>query len=128
MEGEIIQQVYGEVTFKNVNFAYPSRPESLVFKDLNLKVPAGRTVALVGGSGSGKSTVIALLQRFYDPQGGEICIDGVRIDKLQLKWLRSQLGLVRQEPAIFHYHKRKHVVWQRRCLLMTVVRVNQKPK
>ncbi|KAF5783021.1 putative Type I protein exporter [Helianthus annuus] len=111
MEGEIIQQVYGEVTFKNVKFAYPSRPESLVFKDLNLKVPVGRTVALVGGSGSGKSTVIALLQRFYDPQGGEICIDGVRIDKLQLKWLRSQLAC-----SIFHYHKRKHIVWQRRCL------------
>ncbi|MFS7988970.1 putative ABC-type xenobiotic transporter [Helianthus anomalus] len=101
MEGEIIQQVYGEVTFKNIKFAYPSRPESLVFKDLNLKVPVGRTMALVGGSWSGKSTMIALLQRFYDPQGGEICIDGVRIDKLQLKWLRSQLGLVSQEPALF---------------------------
>ncbi|MFS8011216.1 putative ABC transporter, P-loop containing nucleoside triphosphate hydrolase [Helianthus anomalus] len=101
MEGEIIHQVYGEVEFKNVNFAYPSRPELMVFEDFNLKVPAGRTVALVGGSGSGKSTVIALLLRFYDPQGGEICVDGVRIDKLQLKWLRSQMGLVSQEPALF---------------------------
>ncbi|KAL9997275.1 putative ABC-type xenobiotic transporter [Helianthus debilis subsp. tardiflorus] len=101
MEGEIIQQVYGEVEFKNVKFAYPSRPELMVFEDFNLKVPAGRTVALVGGSGSGKSTVIALLLRFYDPQGGEICVDGVRIDKLQLKWLRSQMGLVSQEPALF---------------------------
>ncbi|CAH1437664.1 unnamed protein product [Lactuca virosa] len=98
MEGEILQQVSGEVEFKNVKFAYPSRPESMIFKDFNLKVPAGKTVALVGGSGSGKSTVIALLQRFYDPQGGEICVDGVRIDKLQLKWLRSQMGL---EPALF---------------------------
>ncbi|MFS8011210.1 putative ABC transporter, AAA+ ATPase domain, ABC transporter type 1, transmembrane [Helianthus anomalus] len=101
MEGEIIHQVYGEVEFKNVKFAYPSRPELMVFEDFNLKVPAGRTVALVGGSGSGKSTVITLLQRFYDPQGGEICVDGVRIDKLQLKWLRSQMGLVSQEPALF---------------------------
>ncbi|KAI3799160.1 hypothetical protein L1987_34450 [Smallanthus sonchifolius] len=101
MEGEIVQEVSGRVEFKNVKFAYPSRPESLVFKDFNLKVPAGRTVALVGGSGSGKSTVIALLQRFYDPQGGEIYVDGVRIDKLQLKWLRSQMGLVSQEPALF---------------------------
>ncbi|KAF5769852.1 putative Type I protein exporter [Helianthus annuus] len=101
MEGEILQEVCGEVEFKNVKFAYPSRPESMVFEDFNLKVPAGKTVALVGGSGSGKSTVIALLQRFYDPQGGEICVDGVRIDKLQLKWLRSQMGLVSQEPALF---------------------------
>lgn len=101
MEGEILQQVSGEVEFKNVKFAYPSRPESVIFKDFNLKVPAGKTVALVGGSGSGKSTVIALLQRFYDPQGGEICVDGVSIDKLQIKWLRSQMGLVSQEPALF---------------------------
>ncbi|KAI7741391.1 hypothetical protein M8C21_000851, partial [Ambrosia artemisiifolia] len=101
MEGEVLQEVSGRVEFKNVKFAYPSRPESLIFKDFNLKVPAGRTVALVGGSGSGKSTVIALLQRFYDPQGGEICVDGVGIDKLQLKWLRSQMGLVSQEPALF---------------------------
>ncbi|PWA34316.1 ABC transporter family protein [Artemisia annua] len=101
MEGEILQQISGEVEFKNVKFAYPSRPESVILKDFNVKVPAGRTVALVGGSGSGKSTIIALLQRFYDPQGGEISVDGVRIDKLQLKWLRSRMGLVSQEPALF---------------------------
>ncbi|XP_071708331.1 ABC transporter B family member 15-like [Rutidosis leptorrhynchoides] len=100
MEGEILQ-VSGKVEFKNVKFAYPSRPESVIFKDFNLGVPAGKTVALVGGSGSGKSTVIALLQRFYDPQEGEIFIDEVRIDKFQLKWLRSQMGLVSQEPALF---------------------------
>ncbi|GJS52695.1 ABC transporter family protein [Tanacetum coccineum] len=101
MDGEILQDVSGEVEFKGVNFSYPSRPETVIFKDFNLKVPAGKTVALVGGSGSGKSTVIALLQRFYDTQGGEISVDGVRIDKLQLKWLRSQMGLVSQEPALF---------------------------
>ncbi|XP_076955688.1 ABC transporter B family member 15-like [Bidens hawaiensis] len=101
MEGEILQEVCGEVEFKNVKFAYPSRLESIIFTDFNLKVPAGKTVALVGGSGSGKSTVIALLMRFYDPHEGEICVDGVRIDKLKLKWLRSQIGLVSQEPALF---------------------------
>ncbi|KAI3799167.1 hypothetical protein L1987_34457 [Smallanthus sonchifolius] len=101
LEGEILQEVFGEVELKNVKFAYPSRPESVIFEDFNLKVPAGKTVALVGGSGSGKSTVIALLLRFYDPQGGEICVDGMRIDKLQLKWVRSQMGLVSQEPALF---------------------------
>ncbi|XP_027102097.2 ABC transporter B family member 15-like [Coffea arabica] len=101
LEGQILENVSGKVEFKHVEFAYPSRPESIIFKDFNLEVPAGRTVALVGGSGSGKSTVIALLQRFYDPLGGEILLDGLNIDKLQLKWLRSQTGLVSQEPALF---------------------------
>ncbi|KAL1824573.1 hypothetical protein DCAR_0312646 [Daucus carota subsp. sativus] len=101
MEGEILENVSGEVEFKHIEFAYPSRPETIIFKDLNLKIPAGKAVALVGGSGSGKSTVIALLQRFYDPVGGEIMVDGVGIEKLQLKWLRSQMGLVSQEPALF---------------------------
>lgn len=101
-EGQVLQHVSGEVEFRHVRFAYPSRPESVIFQDFNLKIPAGKTVALVGGSGSGKSTVIALLQRFYDPSsGGEITLDGVAIDKLQLKWLRSQMGLVSQEPALF---------------------------
>ncbi|KAL3533843.1 hypothetical protein ACH5RR_007364 [Cinchona calisaya] len=101
LEGQILENVSGEVEFKHVEFAYPSRPESIIFKDFNLKIPSGRTIALVGGSGSGKSTVIALLQRFYDPLGGEIRLDGFSIDKLQLKWLRSQMGLINQEPALF---------------------------
>ncbi|GAV73076.1 ABC_tran domain-containing protein/ABC_membrane domain-containing protein [Cephalotus follicularis] len=101
MEGEILDNVNGEVEFRKVAFAYPSRPESMIFTEFCLKVPAGKTVALVGGSGSGKSTVISLLQRFYDPIGGEILLDGFAVDKLQLKWLRSQMGLVSQEPALF---------------------------
>lgn len=101
MEGQILQNVSGEVQFNNLQFSYPSRPETIVLKDLTLTIPAGRTVALVGGSGSGKSTVISLLQRFYDPIGGSILLDGVAIEKLQLKWLRSQMGLVSQEPALF---------------------------
>ncbi|KAL2523389.1 ABC transporter B family member 15 [Forsythia ovata] len=100
-EGQILQNVMGEVEFKHIEFSYPSRPESIIFKDFNLRIPAGKTVALVGGSGSGKSTVIALLQRFYDPLCGEVLLDGIAIDKLQLKWLRSQMGLVSQEPALF---------------------------
>ncbi|KAL3525996.1 hypothetical protein ACH5RR_014368 [Cinchona calisaya] len=101
LDGQIIENVSGKIEFKYVEFAYPSRPESIIFKDFNLKVPARKTVALVGGSGSGKSTVIALLQRFYDTLGGEILLDGIKIDKLQLKWLRSQMGLVSQEPTLF---------------------------
>ncbi|KAL5722396.1 ABC-type xenobiotic transporter [Ranunculus cassubicifolius] len=101
LEGEILQSVLGEVEFKSIQFAYPSRPESIVFEDFNLRVPAGKTIALVGGSGSGKSTVIALLERFYNPIHGEISLDGVSISKLQIKWLRSQMGLVSQEPVLF---------------------------
>ncbi|KAG6656427.1 hypothetical protein I3843_04G021200 [Carya illinoinensis] len=101
MDGQILERVSGNVEFRNVEFAYPSRPESIILRDFCLEIPAGKTVALVGGSGSGKSTVIALLQRFYDPLEGAIFLDGIAIDKLQLKWLRSQMGLVSQEPALF---------------------------
>ncbi|XP_021771130.1 ABC transporter B family member 15-like [Chenopodium quinoa] len=101
MDGLTLDNISGEVDFKNVSFTYPSRPDSIIFRDFSLQVPAGKTVALVGGSGSGKSTAVALLQRFYNPLGGEILLDGVSIDKLQLKWLRSQMGLVSQEPALF---------------------------
>ncbi|KAH1128846.1 hypothetical protein J1N35_000224 [Gossypium stocksii] len=101
MEGEILDDILGEIEFKQVEFAYPSRPESIIFKNFCLKIPAGKTVALVGSSGSGKSTVISLLERFYDPLEGEILVDGVSINKLQLKWLRSQMGLVSQEPTLF---------------------------
>nr|CAD1823055.1 unnamed protein product [Ananas comosus var. bracteatus] len=100
-EGEVLGEVRGEIEFKGIEFAYPSRPENPIFVGLNLKVPAGKTVALVGGSGSGKSTVVALLERFYDPSAGEILLDGVDIKTLRLKWLRSQMGLVSQEPALF---------------------------
>ncbi|CAN1153266.1 ABC transporter B family member 15 [Linum perenne] len=101
MEGVTLEDVKGEVEFRHVKFAYPARPEKIVIKDLCLHVPSGKTVALVGSSGSGKSTVVALLQRFYDPLGGEILVDNVSIDKLQLKWLRAQMGLVSQEPILF---------------------------
>ncbi|MBA0683374.1 hypothetical protein Goari_025038, partial [Gossypium aridum] len=75
MEGEILDNVMGEIEFKQVEFAYPSRLENIIFKDFSLKIPAGKAVALVGSSGSGKSTVISLLQRFYDPIGGDIALD-----------------------------------------------------
>ena len=99
--GEELARVAGEVEFKNVDFYYPSRPENPIFKSFSLRVPAGHTVALVGSSGSGKSTAIALLERFYDPSAGQVTLDGVDIRQLRLKWLRAQMGLVSQEPALF---------------------------
>ncbi|WJX70434.1 ABC transporter B member 15, variant 2 [Trifolium repens] len=113
MEGEILENVSGEVEFNHVEFVYPSRPESIILNDFSLKVPSGKTVALVGGSGSGKSTVVSVLQRFYDPIGGEILVDGVGIHKLQLKWLRSQMGLVSQEPALFATSIKENILFGR---------------
>lgn len=100
-QGTTIYSVKGNLEFKDVDFAYPSRPECLVLKNFNLKVKACQTVGLVGQSGSGKSTVINLLERFYDPTEGEILLDEIRIKSLNLKWLRGQMGLVSQEPILF---------------------------
>ncbi|XP_010029251.2 ABC transporter B family member 15 isoform X1 [Eucalyptus grandis] len=101
MEGETIPNLEGNLKFRHIEFAYPSRPENIIFRDFSLTIPSGKTLALVGGSGSGKSTVISLLQRFYDPLSGQILLDGIAINKLQIKWLRSQMGLVSQEPTLF---------------------------
>jgi ATP-binding cassette subfamily B (MDR/TAP) protein 1 len=107
--GEVLESVAGEVEFRNVDFCYPSRPKSPVLVNFSLHVPAGRSVALVGASGSGKSTVIALLERFYDPSAGEVTFDGVDIRRLRLKWLRAQMGLVSQEPALFAMSIRENI-------------------
>lgn len=100
-KGCVLDNMSGEIVFDHVKFTYPSRPDSVVLKDFNLKVEAGKTVALVGASGSGKSTAIALLQRFYDPDGGVVRIDGADIKTLQLKCIRQKMGLVSQEHALF---------------------------
>jgi ATP-binding cassette subfamily B (MDR/TAP) protein 1 len=95
------KKVEGHITFENVKFNYPSRPNEAVVKDLSISFPAGKTAALVGASGSGKSTVVALVERFYDPLGGVVRLDGINIKELNIKWLRSQIGLVSQEPVLF---------------------------
>eukprot|EP00198_Chlamydomonas_reinhardtii_P007903 XP_001697240.1 MDR-like ABC transporter [Chlamydomonas reinhardtii] len=93
--------VRGEVQLIDVDFAYPSRPDVLLFDRFNLHVPAGNTVALVGSSGSGKSTVVQLIERFYDPLAGTVTLDGMDLRSLPLRWLRNQVGLVSQEPTLF---------------------------
>lgn len=99
--GKVLSYVHGEIEFKEVYFSYPSRMETPILRGFNLKVKPGNTVGLVGGSGSGKSTIVSLLERFYDPIKGDILLDGYRIKNLKLKWLRSQMGLVNQEPILF---------------------------
>ncbi len=91
----------GEVVFTDVKFAYPKRPNNVIFNGLNLTIESGKTVALVGPSGGGKSTTVGLIERFYDPISGRITLDGVDIKDLNVNYLRSQIGYVGQEPALF---------------------------
>ncbi|XP_065439382.1 ATP-dependent translocase ABCB1-like isoform X4 [Chrysemys picta bellii] len=100
-EGYRPDKLKGDIKFKNIHFCYPSRPDVKILKGLNLKVQSGKTIALVGSSGCGKSTAIQLLQRFYDPVQGEITLDGRDIRTLNIKWLREHIGLVSQEPILF---------------------------
>ncbi|KAI1312126.1 ABC transporter [Xylaria venustula] len=100
-EGEKLEKVEGSIRLQNVKHIYPSRPEVVVMKDVTLDIPAGKTTALVGASGSGKSTIVGLVERFYDPVGGQVLLDGHDISTLNLRWLRQQISLVSQEPTLF---------------------------
>lgn len=111
MGGKVLENISGEVEFKGVKFAYPSRPDSIILNKFCLTIPAGKTVALVGSSGSGKSTVISLLQRLYDPLEGEVVLDGIAINELRLKWLRSQMAVVSQEPSLFSTSIKENVLF-----------------
>lgn len=90
-----------DITFEDVFFNYPSRKDVKILQGLNLKIHHGETVALVGSSGCGKSTVIQLIQRFYDPEGGKVRINNRHIKDYDLVWLRAKIGVVGQEPALF---------------------------
>ncbi|KAI0537319.1 ABC transporter [Xylaria digitata] len=100
-DGEKFDKVEGSIRLQNVKHIYPSRPEVVVMKDVTLEIPAGKTTALVGASGSGKSTVVGLVERFYDPVAGQVLLDGHDISTLNLRWLRQQISLVSQEPTLF---------------------------
>ena len=95
-----LERVRGEVEFRNVSFRYPGT-ERYVLKDVSFHIPAGGTVALVGPTGSGKSTTIALLARLYDPDEGEILLDGVPLDQLSLDDVRAAIGMVPQDAFVF---------------------------
>ena len=99
--GKKLDEVAGTVELRDIRHIYPSRPEVVVMEGINLLVPAGKTTALVGASGSGKSTIVGLVERFYDPVGGEVLLDGTSIQDLNLRWLRQQVSLVSQEPTLF---------------------------
>jgi ABC-type multidrug transport system fused ATPase/permease subunit len=104
-------ELEGHIEFKNVSFNYPTRPDVQVLKNFTLKIEPNKTVALVGSSGSGKSTIVGLLERFYDPIEGEILIDGIPIKDWNLKTLRGFIGLVGQEPVLFQDTIKQNIAW-----------------
>uniref|UniRef100_A0A5B6Z274 Putative ABC transporter B family member 20 n=1 Tax=Davidia involucrata TaxID=16924 RepID=A0A5B6Z274_DAVIN len=105
--------VYGSIELKNVDFSYPTRPEVLVLSNFSLKVNGGQTVAVVGVSGSGKSTIISLIERFYDPVAGQVLLDGRDLKLYNLRWLRNHMGLIQQEPIIFSTTIRENIIYAR---------------
>nr|XP_054767522.1 ATP-dependent translocase ABCB1-like [Lytechinus pictus] len=100
-DGKKPEKITGQVTFEGVHFSYPSRASVKVLNGVNLKVDVGKTVAMVGSSGCGKSTCIQLIQRFYDVADGSVKIDGIDIRDLNVSWLRDHIGVVSQEPVLF---------------------------
>jgi ATP-binding cassette subfamily B (MDR/TAP) protein 1 len=100
-EGTKLENVAGTIRLEGVKHVYPSRPDVVVMDGVSLTIPAGKTTALVGASGSGKSTIIGLVERFYSPLEGAVYLDDVDISTLNLRWLRQQIALVSQEPTLF---------------------------
>ncbi|RAR13779.1 Leptomycin B resistance protein pmd1 [Stemphylium lycopersici] len=100
-DGKQPAESIGNLELQNITFSYPTRAGVTVLDNFSLKVPAGKVTALVGQSGSGKSTIIGLIERWYDPQSGSIILDGYPIDELNISWLRRNIRLVQQEPVLF---------------------------
>ncbi|KAL5226635.1 hypothetical protein ABZP36_014900 [Zizania latifolia] len=109
--GMKLEDIRGEIEFRDVYFSYPTRPDEQIFRGFSLAIPSGTTVALVGQSGSGKSTVISLIERFYDPQLGDVLIDAVNLKEFQLRWIRSKIGLVSQEPVLFSASIKENIAY-----------------
>jgi len=100
-EGLVLEHLEGTITLQNVKHIYPSRPEVVVMEGVSLVIPACKTTALVGQSGSGKSTIVGLVERFYDPVGGRVLLDGHDVRDINLQSLRRHISLVSQEPTLF---------------------------
>lgn len=103
----------GNIIFKSVTFRYPSKLDKIILNNLNLEIPAGKKTAIVGESGSGKSTIISLVERFYDPTQGEILVDNYNIKTLDLNYFRGLIGYVPQEPVLFNSTIRDNIIFGR---------------
>jgi ATP-binding cassette subfamily B (MDR/TAP) protein 1 len=106
-----LDKVVGKIEFKDVWFRYPTRKDDFVLKGLTLTINPNESVALVGESGCGKSTFVNLLMRFYDPNFGEILLDGINTKDINLHDLRKALSLVMQEPSIFNYNIKDNILY-----------------
>lgn len=115
------ERIRGRIEFQNVKFNYPLRPEVTVLNNFSLQIEAGTKVAFVGPSGAGKSSVLALLLRFYDPSEGNILIDKKEIREYNLRWLRTQIGLVQQEPLLFSSSMRDNICYGNEGALETEI-------
>jgi len=109
--GKVLDDIRGDIELKDVYFSYPTRPNENIFNGFCLSIAKGTTAALVGQSGSGKSTVISLIERFYDPHSGEVLIDGISLKEFQLRWIRQKIGLVSQEPVLFASSIRDNIAY-----------------
>ena len=118
-------EVEGIMEFHDVSFRYPSRPTVRILRKFSLKCLPKMTTALVGSSGSGKSTTVALLERFYDPWKGKILLDGHDIKVLNLQWLRSVMGLVQQEPVLFNLSIRENIAYGDNTRQLTQQQIEQ---
>ncbi|KAI9805166.1 MAG: hypothetical protein M1825_001002 [Sarcosagium campestre] len=98
--GNVSNQISGQVDFRNVIFSYPSRPHTRVLQEVSFSIPANKHTAIVGLSGSGKSTIAALLERLYDPDSGVITLDGIDLREYNLRYIRGFIGMVQQEPTL----------------------------
>ncbi|KAJ0412389.1 hypothetical protein ATCC90586_005409 [Pythium insidiosum] len=98
---EELTTVQGRLQFRDVTFRYPTRPEVTVLDGFNLSVEPNQTIGICGPSGGGKSTIVSLLERFYDPESGQVLLDGHDLRALKVQWLRGQIGYVGQEPTLF---------------------------
>ncbi|XP_014242293.1 multidrug resistance protein 1-like isoform X2 [Cimex lectularius] len=110
LEG-IRKEIHGKIEFRNITFIYPSRPHVVILSNFNLKIEVNQTLALVGTSGCGKSTVINLLEQFYLPIAGKILIDNIDIKNMNTEFLRSQIGLVTQEPLLFNCTIKENIIY-----------------
>ncbi|XP_053376313.1 uncharacterized protein LOC123533999 [Mercenaria mercenaria] len=121
--GRRIPDLNGRIEFKSVEFIYPSRPETKVIKDLTLTVEPGQMVALVGPSGGGKSTLVNLIERFYDPDVGCISLGGVDLRELDPEWIRQKISMVSQEPTLFACSIKENIAYGKQASLDEVMAV-----
>lgn len=110
-EGRKPEKISGDMELRDVDFAYPARPDVIIFRGFSIRIEAGKSTALVGQSGSGKSTIIGLIERFYDPLRGAVKIDGVDIKSYHLRSLRKHIALVSQEPTLFAGTIRQNIAY-----------------